>query len=222
MKQWHPNRLLLGILAIPISGVLGTAVLLLRGPLTFPLTSNSGWIEIVSTTNFLIYQYLLIVSYALSFVGFLALYEYLRKDVRGEKLSFVGLVLTLWGTALALPALGIISFVASGVSQLGSDYQARIGQIITEAITGPSLVLGIVAAIFYTTGPLLFGIAIWRHAKLSNVSAGLFIFHGVLLSFGFSIFPALILGWILLAVSGLLISLDAWKENKKQGGNTTN
>lgn len=220
MKQWPPNRLLPGMFAISISGVLGAAVLLLRGPLTFPLTVDSGWIEMISSANFLIYQNLLIVSYVLSFVGFLALYEYLRKDVRGEKLSFVGLILTLCGTALALPALGIVSFVTSSASQLSPADQARVGQIVTEAITGSGLMLGIVAAFFYTTGPLLFGIAIWRHANLSNVSAVLFIFHGALLSFGFSIFPALILGWILLAISGLLISLTVWKENKRRGNDS--
>jgi len=220
MKQWHPNRLLLGMLAIPISGVLGAVVLLLRGPLTFPLTVDSGWIKIVSSTNFLIYQNLLIVSYVLSFAGFLALYEYLRKDILYEKLSFAGLMLSLWGTALALPALGILSFVTSSASQLGSADQARIGQMVTEAITGSSLVLGIFAAIFYTTGPLLFGIAILRHTNLSNVAGGLFIIHGALLSFGFSMFPALIMGWILLAISGLMISLDIWRESKRQGDGT--
>ena len=63
MNQWSSNRLLVGMLTIPISGVLGAAVLFLRGPLVFPLTGGSDWIEIVSSTNFLVYQNLLIISY---------------------------------------------------------------------------------------------------------------------------------------------------------------
>lgn len=214
MNQWSSNRLLAAMLTIPISGALGAAVLLLRGPLVIPLTGASDWIEIVSSANFLVYQNLLIVSYVLPFVGFLALYEYLRRDVRVEKLSFVGVILTLWGTALALPSLGIISFVAPIASQLGSGEQAMIGQIITDALTGSGFMIGILAAIFYTIGPMLFGIAIWRNANLSNVAAVLFAIHGVFLSFGFSFFPALLIGWILLAISGILISIGVRKHNQ--------
>ena len=61
-------------------------------------------------------------------------------------------------------------------------------------------------------GPLSFGLAIWRKGNMSRISAVLFAIHGVLLSFGVSIFPALILEWVLLAISGILISLDVRKE----------
>lgn len=213
MNHWGSKRLLVGLLVIPVSGVLGALVLLLRGPLVFPLAGVSDWIEIVSSSNFLLHQNLLIISYVLPFVGFLALYEYLRRDNRVEKSSFVGLIFTLWGTALALPSLGIVSFIASIASQPGTADQARIGQIVTEAVTGPGFAIGIVAAICYTMGPLFLGIAIWRKADMSRLAAVLFASHGVLLSFGFSIFPALILGWVLLAISGILICLDVRKES---------
>ncbi|MCJ7738236.1 MAG: hypothetical protein MUQ10_13130 [Anaerolineae bacterium] len=214
MNQGKSGRLRVGLLTLPISGVLGAVVLLLRGPIVFPLTAGSDWIGVVSSTNFLLYQNLLAILYVLPFVGFLALHGVLARDVRVWKSSFVGLILTLWGTALALPALGIASFVTSLAGQAGSADQARIGQIVTEAITGSGMLIGIVAAVLYTTGPILFGVAIWRKGGLSRIAAILFATHGALLSFGFSFFPALILGWILLAISGILISLDVRKESQ--------
>ena len=213
MNQRRSNRLWQGLLALPISAILGAGVLLLRGPLSFPLTDDSGWIEIVTSSNFLILQDLLTAAYVLAFVGFLALYEVLREDVRTKRLALVGFILTLWGTALAMPSLGIVSFVAPIAGQSGVSDQVTIGRIVTEAVTGPGLLVGIVAGVFYTAGPLLFGIAIWRDAGLSKVAAVLFVIHGVLLSFGFSIFPAVILGWVLLAISGILISLGVRRQN---------
>ena len=162
MNQGKSKWLQVGLLTVPISGVLGAVVLLLRGPIVFPLTSSFDWIEIVSSTNFLLYQNLLIISYVLPFVGFLALHEYLRSDVRVAKSSFLGLIFTLWGTALALPASGIVSYVTSVAGNMGSTEQALVGQIVTDAITGSGMMTGIVAAICYTIGPILFGIAIWR------------------------------------------------------------
>ena len=220
MNQWKSKRLLMALLTIPVSGVLGAAVLLLRGPLVFPLDGSSGWIGVVSSTNYLLYQNLLIFLYVLPFAGFLALHEYLSRDVRLRKFSFAGLIFTLWGTALALPSSGIVSFVASMASQSDLFDQARIGQIVTESVTGSGSIMGIIAAVFYTVGPLLFGVAIWRKGNISKIAAALFAAHGVLLSFGFAVFPALILGWVLLAVSGIILSVDIASDIRAEDDST--
>ena len=200
-----PKYIQRALIAIPVSGLLGAIVLILRGPFNIPLTDSSGWISLVSSDNFLIYQNLLIFLYVLPFIGFLALHEYLKSSDKVEKYSFGGLILTLWGTALALPASGIISYIAVIAGDPQVTDHARIGQLITEAITGPGFYMGIVAAICYTLGPILFGIAIWRGIENSKIAAVLFALHGTLLSFGFSFFPALVAGWVLLAISGALI-----------------
>ena len=82
------------------------------------------------------------------------------------KSSFIGLIFTLWGTALALPASGIASYVTSVAKHMDSTNQALVGQIVTEAITGSGMLIGITAAIFYTIGPILFGISIWREGSI--------------------------------------------------------
>lgn len=214
MNKRGANRLLAGALTIPISGVLGTAILLLRGPLVFPLATDSGWIEMVSSADFVVYQTLLVIAYVLPFAGFLALHDYLREDSRVARLSFTGLILALWGTALALPASGIVSFVTSIAGKLGPADQARIGQAVTEAVTGPGLPIGILAAVCYTIGPLLIGTAIWRNARLPKASAVLLAIHGPLVSFGFSFFPVLVLGWGLFAASGILMVLGLRREGQ--------
>lgn len=197
-----------GVLTIPISGALGATVLLLRGPLNFPLTEGSGWLEMASSSSFLPYQTLMILAYVLPFVGFLALYEVLSKEARVERISLLGLIFTLWGTALALPALGIASFVVAEAGQLAAADQGTVGRVVTDAVTSSGLGIGIVAAILYTVGPALLGIAMWRHGRLSNPAAVLFGVHGVWLSFGFAFFPALIVGWLLLTAGGILMSID--------------
>lgn len=211
MNRWGSSLLLTGLLTIPISGALGAAMLLLRGPLVFPLADSSDWVGIVSSSNFLLYQSLLIVAFVLPFAGFLALYEFLGRGARAKKSSLFGLVLLLWGTALALPSLGIVSFVASAVSQPGLADKGTIGTIVTDAVTGSGSLIGIAAAILYSIGALLFGVAIWQNASLSKIAAVLFGIHGLLLSFGFSIFPLLIFGWLSLALGGIFLSVDVRK-----------
>ena len=208
MIRWNSNRLFIGVLTIAVSGFLGAAVLLLRGPLPIPLSDGSDWVGIASSASFLPYQRLLIVGYVLPFVGFLALYEYLGRDAQGDRASMFGLILLLWGTTLALPALGIVSFVASSVSSLGLADHAVIGEIVTDTVTDSAFSVGIAAAILYSMGSLLFGVTIWQNASLSKIAAVIFGIHGLLLSFGFSFFPVLILGWLSLGLSGILLSVD--------------
>jgi hypothetical protein len=212
VNQWRSTRMLIGMLTIPLSGVLGSAVLLLRGPLVLPLESSTEWIETVSSSSYLVYQNLLVASYVLPFFGFLALYAYLAGDVRQERLSFIGLIISIWGTALALPALGIVSYVGSLESQLSLADETSIGQIVAEALIGPGFAMGIAAAILYTTGPFLLGVAIWRKGTLPKIATLMFMAHGALLSFGFSMFSALILGWGLFAISGIWLTLSMKNE----------
>lgn len=208
MEQWHSGRLVAGMATIPLSGVLGLAALLLRGPLELPLQGNPEWIETVSSNTYLTLQNLLVASYVLPFFGFITLYAYLAQDARQERLSFIGLIAALWGTALALPALGIVSYVGSLGSESGVALQTIVGHLVAEAVIGPGLAVGIVAAILYTTGPLLLGIAVWRREGLPKLAAVMFAAHGILLSVGFSVFPALVLGWVLLALSGIWLTLS--------------
>jgi hypothetical protein len=199
------------LLILPISGFLGAVVLLLRGPYQIPLTGNSDWISLVSSQTFLTYQILLIFLYVLPFIGFIALHEHLQGSENLRIYSLGGLILSLWGTSLALPASGIATFIAALAANPSAADPASIGQIVTKAITGPGSMVGISAAVCYTLGPVLFGIAIWRKTDLSRTAAVLFALHGALLSFGFSYFPALIAGWISLAISGTILSFNLRK-----------
>jgi len=204
--------MLIGMLTIPLSGVLGVAVLLLRGPLVLPLQDSTEWIETVSSSNYLVYQNLLVAAYVLPFFGFLALYAYLASDARQERLSLIGLIASIWGTALALPALGIASYVGSLDGQLSLADQTSIGQIVAAALLGPGFPMGIAAAVLYTIGPFLLGVAMWRKGTLPKIATVMFMAHGALLSFGFSMFSALVLGWGLFAISGIWLILSMKNE----------
>lgn len=205
------NNTTLGLLTIPLSSILAVLTLWLRGPLNFPLSDKLEWVATISSPNYLLFQNLILVAYVLPLLGFFVLYNVVAENVQVKNIAFLGLIGSVLGTALALPASGIVSFVAPFAAQLDVDGQILMGQAITDAIIGKGMWVGIVAAVMYTVGPLLFGIAIWRHPDLSRVAAVLFIIHGGLLSFGFSFFPLLLVGWGSLAISGILCISDLRK-----------
>jgi hypothetical protein len=199
------RRTSLALWTIPVAGVFAIVALSIRGPLRLPVDGSSDWLATVSQSFYMPAQILLIVAYFLPFFGFVAIYRYLSTSPRIEPLARLGLVFSLMGTALALPALGIVSFVAPALGQSLTLQPADATLILTDSLTGPGLFVSLLAGILYTLGPLFLGVAIWRSEVLSKAAALLFASHGILLSLGFSMFPALILGWTLLALSGICI-----------------
>jgi len=183
---------------IPVAGVIGLVTLLLRG-------GDFSVVAMTSPDKFLVYQYLLIAAYVLPFPGFIALWLQCRTSDRPGTLSFLGLLGLIWGTSLALPALGIASFMMPAAVDLGSASVTNAA--VQGALMGPGLPLGIVAATLYTLGPILLGVALWKTGDNSRIAVALFVAHGALLSFGFSFFPLLILGWAMLSVSGSLFAI---------------
>ncbi len=202
----------MSLLTLPISGAIGTVAVLVRGPLGLPLDDATEWARVTASGLYLVTQVAVLVAFVLPFFGLVSLYAYLARNDRVERLAFVGLLTSLIGTALALPALGILTFVAPVVSRLVLQGQAHLSQVVVEAITGPGLIVGLLSAILYTLGSLCLGIAVWRYKTLPKWAGVLFALHGLLLSFGFTFFPALILGWTLFTASGSWITWSIWKQ----------
>lgn len=211
MKISAGKRDLVGLLTLPISGILALAALMIRGPIGSPLDDIAAWSRFTSTGVYLGAQIAMIAAYVLPFYGLCSIYIYLAKDDRVERTAFIGMLTSLMGTALALPASGIFTFVAPVVGRSFLQDQINISQAFIDSITGPGLVVGIVSAILYTAGPIYLGLAVWRSNNLPKWAGVCFALHGVLLSFGFSFFPALILGWALFTISGAWITWSVIK-----------
>jgi len=212
MKTSNSKRHHVGLITLPISGIFALAALIARGPLGSPLDDIAEWSEATSSGIYLITQVTLIFAYVLPFYGLCSLYIYLAKNDHVERTAFIGMVTSLMGTALALPASGIFTFVAPVVGRLFLQDQVNVSQLFIDSVTGPGAMMGILSAILYTLGPIYLGVAVWRSNGLPKWAGAFFAVHGALLSFGFAFFPALILGWALFTISGAWITWSVLKQ----------
>ena len=102
----------MSILTLAIGSVLGLIGLVLRGPVPLPNMDVDTWAQAVTASNYFLAQVLTIFAYILPYFGFWALYAYLARIERVERIAFRGFMSSIIGTSLALPTLGIFSFVS--------------------------------------------------------------------------------------------------------------
>lgn len=198
----NKHRIQTILLTFPIAGIIGLFGTLLRGPFALPIPDVESWAQAASQPVFVIAQVIILIGYIMPLVGFWALYKYL--EVQGyEKISFGGFILSILGTALALPALGIAGFAGPVAAELYLTGNTDAASLISSAVTGIGFIVSISAAICYIIGPVLLGIAIWKSDKLPKWIGLLFALHGLFLSLGFSMYPILILGWVLITASSV-------------------
>jgi hypothetical protein len=183
----------LALLTLPLSGTLGLAALLIRGLL--PVPGTEGWSEVVVSDVYLLSGLMLAVAYVLPFFGFFEIYRR-----RQTTFTYWAFMLSVLGTALALPTMGVVIFAAPEFAALSTptSYIAAITQ---------GMVVGIPAAICYTLGPMFFlpTLLEGEDSKVAKTGYILFGTHGILLSFGFGFFPLLLVGWIFLLIGSLAL-----------------
>ncbi len=198
------NRVRLGILALPTSGLVGIVSLLPPGVFINPAVDPAGFAQASGTVG--LGNMIGIASLVLLLVGVQSLYSILV-DGSASRWAFAGMILTIVGVGLFLPFAGIFAFVApiAGRAYLNGDTHAI--KIIADsvAISNPSAFLFAgLAGLFSVIGSILFGIAIWQSQRLPKWS-GVPYFLAVLLSFLSAPFFSFILGLIggvLLLTSG--------------------
>ena len=211
MQCPKPTRLFLCLLTFPASGILAIIALLLRRFAGLPGQNLVEWAEVVSSSVYLISQYGYILAYVLPFFGFWALYMVLMQ-CKVERLAFWGLMGTLLGTGLPLTTLGVFAYASPVMGRLFLLGDSPLPEVTTEIAMGSSMVLGMPGAILYVGGCTLSGVAVWKCGTLARWSGVTLALHGLFLSFGFGSPPVLLLGWVLLVVSGGWFSWSVWKE----------
>lgn len=139
------------------------------------------------------------------YFGFWALYAYLARIERVERIAFWGFISSIIGTSLALPTLGIFSFVSPQIAQRYLQGDNNLPEIITLVATGQPVMINLLGGTIYLIGTGLLGVAIWRSGILPKWAGLLVGLHGLFLVFGFMLFPLLVLSWIFLLSAGLWI-----------------
>lgn len=201
MQYPKTKRLIVSLWSLPVSGAIAIFALYLRNFVVLPGEDLLSWAQVVSSNIYLISQYMYILAYVLPFFGFWALYMILLQ-YHVERSAFWGLMGTLFGTALPLTTLGVFAYASPEMGRLYLAGEAHLPQVITDIALGSSLVTGTLGAFFYVGGCTLFGIAVWKSGTLAGWAGILLALHGLLISFGFSSPPAIVLSWIFLIVSG--------------------
>jgi hypothetical protein len=208
------NRIRLGLLTLVLGSTLGIVGLALRGPVPLPNMDVDAWAQAVTGSNYFLAQVLNILAYVLPYFGFWALYAALSRIERVEKIAFWGFMSSIIGTSLALPTLGIFSFVSPQLAQRYLQGDTHLPEIITQVAAGQPALINLSGGVIYLLGTVLLGVAIWRSGQIQKWAGLLIALHGLFLIFGFTLFPVLILSWVFLLVSGLWVFFGIAKVEK--------
>jgi len=200
------KRILFGFWTFPISGSVAIVALFLRKFVNLPVADITEWANSVSSSNYLIAQYLYILAYVVPFFGFWALYMYLAQRQR-EPMAFWGLMGTLLGTGLPLTTLGVLAYVSPVFGRLYLQGDTHLPELINDIAMGSSMVMGMPGAFLYVGGCSLFGIAIWQSETIKKWAGVALALHGLFIAFGFGMPVVLTLSWLLLIACGTMFIL---------------
>jgi len=203
----YSARIRMGLLSLVAGSVLGIVGLVLRGPVPLPNVDVDTWAQAVTGNKYFQAQILTIFAYVLPYFGFWAIYAYLVKAAKVERSAFWGFMCSIVGTSLALPTLGIFSFVSPHLAQRYLQGENQLPEIITQVATGQPAVINLLGGTIYLIGTGLLGVAIWRSGLLPKWAGLLIALHGLLLVVGFALFPLLVLSWVFLFCAGLWMFL---------------
>lgn len=206
--QYAATRVRLGVLALPVCGLLFVVVLLVRGPLVAPEVDPAGFAQATSSTSFVVGNLGLLVSWILMLFGFMALCAYLANS-SVDRLAFAGMVFSLVDVALFLSFIGVLAFMAPTAGALYErGQQSAIAVFVIGFSTSPlALSIYALAALLYVIGSILFGLAVWRSGMLPRWSAVPYALQAPLLPFD-PLFAATLLGAGLLLIGGGWIALS--------------
>ena len=205
------NRIRLGVLTFPLSGLVALLGALTPGIGINPTTDPAGFAQasyFVGLVNLVG-----VVGLALQLYGLQALYLFLSTS-SVDRWAFPAMVLSIVGLGLYLPFLGIIAIVAPVAGRAYLNGQTQAVSIISEAtsLSNPAVfVVGGTSVLLFVVGSILFSFAIWRSGKIPKWSAVAYTFAAPLNVVPHYI-PALwIAGAILLLAAGTGIVKGVWK-----------
>jgi hypothetical protein len=202
------NWIRIGLLALPISGVLTAWATLTPQP--NPSTEFEAWSRFVTTTYFM-FTHLVgtILGIILLIFGVIALGAYFaQKGVRSGRLGLVAMVVTIAANTLFLPIAGWAAF---GEPVIGRAYLSGIEEAMQFNPSIDFSAIFLVSVLLAFIGNVLLGIAIWRSGTLPKWAGAIWIAWAVMfyvagvlygLFFVGSSPPTQPIGSLLMAISG--------------------
>ncbi len=192
MLQRHTRSLIrIGILALPLAGLLALVGLLANYNVPDPRVDPRGAAQSLSSTGYFVSQFVgNVVGLTLLIFGVIALTAYLANTrVKGLALSamvlsIVGITLTLSVSGVAAYALPVIgrAYLDDHLDVIGLSGQQGSRGIVVAILGSPAREIFILVFFLYSAGFILFGVAVWRSGVLRKGTAIPLAFHAPLFS----------------------------------------
>jgi hypothetical protein len=182
----------IGLLGLPLYGALTFWSSL--DPQPDPDTHYEAWSRFVTTDHYVISHVLgSTLGLILAIFGTFALGAYLANGRTG-RLGLVAMVITVLGTALFLPAMGVSTFAAPAEGQAylaGIEEFSRLPSSFADTVFAATSLL-VILLLF--VGNVLLGIAVWRSGTLPKVAGAIWVTAAVLMYPLGIVYAAVILG----------------------------
>jgi hypothetical protein len=182
----------IGLLGLPLYGALTFWSSL--DPQPDPDTHYEAWSRFVTTDHYVISHVLgSTLGLILAIFGTFALGAYLANGRTG-RLGLVAMVITVLGTALFLPAMGVSTFAAPVEGQAylaGIEEFSRLPSSFADTVFAATSLL-VILLLF--VGNVLLGIAVWRSGTLPKVAGAIWVTAAVLMYPLGIVYAAVILG----------------------------
>ena len=215
-----------GLLALPLYGVLTFWSSL--DPQPDPNTNYDAWARFVITDHYVLTHVLgSILGLILSIFGTFALGAYLAKS-RAGRMGLVAMVITVFGSALFLPGMGVSAFAAP---EEGQAYLAGIeglAELPTSSADIAFAATSLLMVVLLLVGNVLLGVAVWRSGTLPKWAGALWAAASVFiyplgLVYEATIGPAstpptVLVGALLVVVGGAWIAWGAMRQPSTQDG----
>jgi hypothetical protein len=165
------NWIRLGLFALPLYGVLTFWSSL--DPQPDPNTQYEAWARYVTTDHYVLTHVLgSILGLILAIFGTFALGAYLTTS-RAGSLGLVAMVITVFGSALFLPGMGVSAFSAP---EEGQAYLAGIeglAELPTSSADIAFAATSLLVVVLLLVGNVLLGVAVWRSGTLPKWAGAL-------------------------------------------------
>lgn len=216
LQQNTTNLIRVGILALPISGLLALVGLIANYNVPDPRVDPRGAAQVLSSTGYFVSQFVgNVLGFTLLIFGVIALTAYLATtSVKG--LALGAMVLSLVGIALILSVSGVAAYALPVIGRAYLDGQQD--GIVVAILGSPAREIFILVFFLYSAGFILFGIAVWRSGVLRKGTALPLALHAPLFSSFIHPHPnwASILGALLFILGSGLIALGVFQGPSKR------
>jgi hypothetical protein len=214
LLQQHTSKVVrLGILALPLAGLLTLVGVLGRYNAPNPRVDSKVAAQVASSTGFFAIQFVgNILGLTLLILGIIALTAYLA-NTRVRGLAIAAMVLSIVGTALIISALGVTTYALPVMARAYLNGQEDAIEIVDAIFGSPWRNIFVLVFLVYSAGFILFGVAIWRSGVLRKGAALSLGLHAPLFSSFIRPQPGLgtVVGALLFILGGGLIASSVFR-----------